>query len=169
MSKRTVVDQKMCDMVKLMMAGKPKLKTVADMLGIGVSTVQRIQAAGYDAGMYKELTEQRKRTEQRKAKEAEEKAHTKIWDEQKTCGVNYEEEQVPGQMEMDLQTEEEGAREMAEYLHCEDAPVKKAEIISFMRLFAGKTEQQIQLMSEVCMKLDKMIDNQAQILRRMDK
>ena len=153
MSKRTVVDQKMCDMVKLMMAGKPKLKTVADMMGIGISTVQRIQAAGYDAEEYQKNTEARKVKKPAAEVTAQEDVR----------------EQVPGQMEMDLQTGEEGAREMAEYLHCEDAPVKKVEIISFMRLFAGKTELLSQFLAELGVKMDKIIDNQAQILRRMDK
>lgn len=63
MSKRTIVDQKMCDMVRMMMAGKPKIKTVADMLGVGASTIQRIQAAGFDAQKYKQLTGERKAKE----------------------------------------------------------------------------------------------------------
>ena len=159
MSKRTVVDQKMCDMVRLMMAGKPKLRTVADMMGIGISTVQRIQAAGYDAEEY------RKNTEARKAKAPEAEAT-----------AQEETEQVPGQIEMNLKMTEDSAEGTAEYLHCKNEPVTKTEIISFMRLYAGKTEQQIQWMEEECSllhrileKLDKMNDNMSQILRRMDK
>ena len=152
MSKRTVVDQKMCDMVKLMMAGKPKLKTVADMMGIGISTVQRIQAAGYDAEEYQKNTEARKET----------KAHKKIWDEKKTGGVSYEEEQVPGQMRMFMP---EGGNEPPVQL----MPIQIVDENKVMRFMAGKTELLSRFLAELGEKMDKIIDYQAQLLRKMDK
>lgn len=152
MSKRTVIDQKMCDMVKLMMAGKPKLKTVADMMGIGISTVQRIQAAGYDAEEYQKNTEARKET----------KAHKKIRDEKKTGGVSYEEEQVPGQMRMFMP---EGGNEPPVQL----MPIQIVDENKVIRFLAGKTELLSRFLAELGEKMDKIIDYQAQLLRKMDK
>ena len=139
MSKRTVVDQKMCDMVKLMMAGKPKLKTVADMLGVGASTIQRIQAAGFDAQKYKQLTGERK------AKERQDKEPA-VEDNQ----------ELPGQIKMFFP---EGG----------GAPVQMMDESKLIRFLAGKIDLLSQFLGELGAKLDKIIDNQAQILRRMDK
>lgn len=139
MSKRTIVDQKMCDMVRMMMAGKPKIKTVADMLGVGESTIQRIQAAGFDAQKYKQLNGERKAKERQDKEPAEDNS-----------------EQVPGQMKMSFP---EGG----------GAPVPMMDENKMIRFLAGKIELLSRWMAGVTEKMDKITDNQAQILRRMDK
>ena len=139
MSKRTIVDQKMCDMVRMMMAGRPKIKTVADMLGVGASTIQRIQAAGFDAQKYKQLTGERKAKERQDKEPAADNS-----------------EQVPGQMKMFFP---EGG----------GAPVPTMDENKLIRYLAGKIELLSGWMAGVAEKMDKITDNQAQILRRMDK
>ena len=139
MSKRTIVDQKMCDMVRMMMAGKPKIKTVADMLGVGASTIQRIQAAGFDAQKYKQLTGERKAKERQDKEPAADNS-----------------EQVPGQMKMFFP---EGG----------GAQVPMMDENKLIRFLAGKIDLLSGWMAGVVEKMDKITDNQAQILRRMDK
>lgn len=139
MSKRTIVDQKMCDMVRMMMAGKPKIKTVADMLGVGASTIQRIQAAGFDAQKYKQLTGERKAKERQDKEPAAE-----------------DNQELPGQIKMFFP---EGG----------GAPVQMMDESKLIRFLAGKIDLLSQFLAELGAKLDKIIDNQAQILRRMDK
>ena len=139
MSKRTVVDQKMCDMVKLMMAGKPKIKTVANMLGVGASTIQRIQAAGFDAQKYKQLTGERKAKERQDKEPAAE-----------------ENQELPGQIKMFFP---EGG----------GAPVQMMDENKLIRFLTEKIDLLSFWMAGVVEKMDKITDNQAQILRRMDK
>ena len=52
MGERLVVDQKMCDQVKLMLAGGGNQVQVAKLLGISESTVGRIRRAGYDRAQF---------------------------------------------------------------------------------------------------------------------
>lgn len=139
MSKRTIVDQKMCDMVRMMMAGKTKIKTVADMLGVGASTIQRIQAAGFDAQKYKQLTGERKAKERQDKEPAAE-----------------ENQELPGQIKMFFP---EGG----------GAPVQIYDQDKMIRFLAGKIELLSRWMAGITEKLDKVIDYQAQQLRRMDK
>ena len=139
MSKRTIVDQKMCDMVRMMMAGKPKIKTVADMLGVGASTIQRIQAAGFDAQKYKQLTGERKAKERQDKEPAAE-----------------ENQELPGQIKMFFP---EGG----------GAPVQMMDENKLIRFLTVKLELLNGWAACVAEKMDKITDNQAQILRRMDK
>ena len=87
MSKRLVIDQKLCDKVYKLVMRKLTRKEIAEMLEIGHSTVCRIVDACYDVEEYKRRTEQRKMNMEygQQAKE-----------------IPQETEQVPGQMEMEM-------------------------------------------------------------------
>ena len=85
MSKRLVIDQKLCDKVYKLVMRKLTRKEIAEMLEIGHSTVCRIVDACYDAEEYKRRTEQRK---------------TNTEYGQQAAEIPQETEQVPGQMEM---------------------------------------------------------------------
>lgn len=87
MSKRLVIDQKLCDKVYKLVMRKLTRKEIAEMLEIGHSTVCRIVDACYDAEEYKRRTEQRKMNTEY-GQQAEE--------------IPQETEQVPGQMEMEM-------------------------------------------------------------------
>ena len=87
MSKRLVIDQKLCDKVYKLVMRKLTRKEIAEMLEIGHSTVCRIVDACYDAEEYKRRTEQRKMNMEY-GQQAEE--------------IPQETEQVPGQMEMEM-------------------------------------------------------------------
>ena len=158
MNKRVVIDQDLCDKLQLMMAGKPRRERVAKLLGISIPTLDRIKQAGYDAGQYREnMRAQKQREQEEKKKRAEgPQTHNKVWDEQKTGGVSYDDEQVPGQIRMFMP---EGG----------GTPVQIYDQDKMIRFLAGKIDLLSGWMQGIVEKLDKVIDYQAQQLRRMDK
>lgn len=83
--KRTIIDRELCEKVRVLMLHGLGPKKTAEMLGIGKATVYRIKDAGYDPERYNVNRKQ----EQRQAEPQE-----------------VAEEQVPGQMEMELVTAE---------------------------------------------------------------
>lgn len=99
--KRAVINQKTCDMVRLMMAGKPKMKTVADMLGIGKTSVQRIVAAEYDYTKYLMNTDRRRIEEKNaKADAAIQRLNEAI--EKERAAQKAESVLIPGQIRMEI-------------------------------------------------------------------
>ena len=165
--KKPDITQEICDQVKFLIKGGATNRKAGRFVGLSATTVSRIRTADYNAEQYRKNNEIRN---------AEEKKETEKEPNRMEDLLAAEDNQVPGQMAMDLQPEDDGAKEMAEYLHCEDAPAKKVDIVSFMRLYAGKTGELITWISEACVllhrnmeKLDKINDNLCQILRRLDK
>lgn len=59
MKERTVINQALCDHVKILLAGGAGAKKAAEMLSIGSSTVHRIKQYGFNAEAYKTATEKR--------------------------------------------------------------------------------------------------------------
>lgn len=59
MKERTVINQGLCDHVKILLAGGAGAKKAAEMLNIGSSTVHRIKQYNFDAEAYKAATEKR--------------------------------------------------------------------------------------------------------------
>ena len=85
MGERLVVDQVMCDMARLMMAGGGSQVQVAKLLEISESTLSRIKAAGFSAEQFMRNKEARRLADKVPAAErAEEKA------------------ELPGQVKMEL-------------------------------------------------------------------
>lgn len=131
---RTVITQQLCDHVKALLAGKLTHKKAAEFTGIGKATVDRIVAAGFNAEQYAKNTAAKK--EEKEKKQAEEQKPAVRYGcvytghiEMPQTGIELtpegpvnretitmvreelkkftDENQVPGQMEMDLQPEEE--------------------------------------------------------------
>ena len=127
--KRAVINQKTCDMVRLMMAGKPKMQTVADMLGIGKTSVQRIVAADYNYGQYLANTDRRRIEEKNaKADAAIQRLNDAI--EQERAAQKAEFIPIPGQIRMEIpeQVIEAEKPEMSEQ-------------VKMMRFIAGQVDR----------------------------
>lgn len=162
--KKIAITQDLCRMVELMLKGGAQQKEVGERLGISKATVSRIKTAGYDAKQYRKNTTERVEKEN----QAEEqiiipiKPGKVIRVDQKPDEITVtemEEEQVPGQICMDLHPAEEQKPEMSDQ--------KK-----LMRFLAGKFGDEYELIS-ACMgslthHLVKIEDYLAQILRKMD-
>ena len=130
--KKVAITQDLCRMVELMLKGGAQQKEVGERLGISKATVSRIKTAGYDAEQYRKNTTERV--------EKENLAEGEPVEEQA-------EEQVPGQMKMELP--------LPVTMDAEDLQTK------LMRFQAGQVEK-------VLAKLEKINDNLCQILRKMD-
>ena len=162
--KKVAITQDLCRMVELMLKGGAQQKEVGERLGISKTTVSRIKSAGYDAEQYRKNTTERVEKEN----QAEETVSIPLTPgkvirvDQKPGEITVtemEEEQVPGQICMDLQPAEEQKPEMSDQT-------------KLMRLLAGKTEE-LKDNTKMCaadigVMLSKIEDYLAQILRKMD-
>lgn len=103
-TKRTSIDQALCDHARLLMAGGAKAPEAAEILGIGVSTLYRMKEAGYSAEAYVQNT-----VKERTRRRVELVYDPSIMEEyRKENGTTYSgtdetaEEQLPGQMRMEI-------------------------------------------------------------------
>lgn len=155
--KKVAITQDLCRMVELMLKGGAKQKEVGERLGISKATVSRIKTAGYDLEQYKTNTEFRQIMErQQKAENELEKFER---DEKELQQAKAAEEQVPGQICMDLQPAEEQKPEMSDQT-------------KLMRFLAGKfneVDTTVQVtQAEILLRIGKIEDYLAQILRKLD-
>lgn len=89
---RTVINQELCKKVKLMLAGGANGKEVAELLGIGETTVSRIKKAGFDIVKYNENTDMRRnRKNEEKVPEPEQMKVELIYDQ--SIAEEYRKEQ----------------------------------------------------------------------------
>ena len=141
-AKKVQVTELICRQAQLMRRGGANQTQVAELLGINGSTVSRIEAAGFDLVKYQENRRIRKEKE---AKKAEEKVA---------------EEQITGQMEMELTTAEEPKPEMSEQ-------------VKMMRFQAHQADEIMKKMDECTVqllsKLDRLNDTMSMILRAVRK
>ena len=189
---RTVITQQLCDHVKALLAGKLTHKKAAEFTGIGKATVDRIVAAGFNAEQYAKNTAARK--EEKKAAEEQKQTVrygcvytgtcelpqtgieltpegpvnretiTKVREELKKF---TDENQVPGQMEMDLQPE----------VYPELKAKRDERIMRFQAKQADKIREDIQAAGyrnvkaiyELKAEMSKIRDLLSQVLKRMDK
>ena len=70
MAERLVVDQRMCDSVKFMLAGGAPVMKVQALLGISPATISRIRRADFSAAVFMENNMKRRQAD-RKAEEPE--------------------------------------------------------------------------------------------------
>ena len=132
MKERTVITQELCRKAEIMLA-VAKVPEVAKLLGIGESTLKRIRQHGFDAKAYKKALEDRK----------EEKSRPERKD------LVPAEEQVPGQISMELP---DGTGEKTEM----------SEQAKMMRFQAGQVDK-------LYMMMNRINDNLCQIMRMMRK
>ena len=116
--------------------------------------MSRIKTAGYDAEQYRKDTTERVEKENQADKAAEgiqfplKVEHVIVEDGGVEIVCRRPEEQVPGQISMDLQPAEEQKAEISDQ-------------VKLMRFQAAQVEK-------ITSKLDKVIDYMAQILRKLD-
>ena len=137
-AKKVQITETVCRQAQLMRRGGASQAQVAELLGINNSTVSRIEAAGFDFGKYTEMRRIR-REKERKAKEPEVVLTIRSEELTKT---DQAEEQVPGQIRMDLEPEKP---EMSEQ-------------VKMMRFMAGQVDK-------LYMKLDAINDTLSMVLR----
>lgn len=156
---RTVITQQLCDHVKALLAGGLTISQAAKFANVGEATVGRIKAAGFDAEQYRKNMRAQKQREQEEKKKRS--AVNEIFS-QSILIAREEDNQVPGQMEMDLAEKKkpanyEEAMKEALFENEWDERDKK-----FMRFEAGQVEK-------ICGLLTRIDDKLAQLLRRTDK
>lgn len=160
--KKVAITQDLCRMVELMLKGGAQQKEVGERLGISKATVSRIKTAGYDAEQYRKNTTERVEKENL-AEVGIPLAPGKVLRvDQNANGITVtemEEEQVPGQICMDLKPAEEQKPEMSDQT-------------KLMRFLAGKfneVDTTVQVtQAEILLRIGKIEDYLAQILRKMD-
>lgn len=128
-AKKTQITEQICKQAQLMRKGGANQTEIGKLLGINPCTVSRMEKAEFDFAKYQELLKER-RAKERKQPEAQETA----------------EEQVPGQIEMDLTT----------------TRAEMSEQVKMMRFIAGQVDK-------LYMKLDKLNDTMSMILRAVRK
>ena len=160
--KKVAITQDLCRMVELMLKGGAQQKEVGQRLGISKATVSRIKTAGYDAEQYRKNTTERVEKENMAEVSIPLVPGKVLRVDQNANGITVtemEEEQVPGQICMNLQPAEEQKPEMSDHT-------------KLMRFLAGKTEE-LKDNTKMCaadigVMLAKIEDYLAQILRKMD-
>ena len=161
--KKVAITQDLCRMVELMLKGGAQQKEVGQRLGISKATVSRIKTAGYDAEQYRKNTTERVEKENQAEVSIPLVPGKVLRADQNANGITVtemEEEQVPGQICMDLQPAEE--QKPAEEHDAEDLQTK------MMRFLGGKFGGVEKAEGLIVEKLDKIIDYLAQIMRKMD-
>lgn len=127
-AKKTQITEQICKQARLMRKGGANQTEIGKLLGINPCTVSRMEKAEFDFAKYQELLKER-RAKERKQPETE-----------------VAEEQVPGQIEMDLTT----------------TKAEMSEQVKMMRFIAGQVDK-------LYMKLDKLNDTMSMILRAIRK
>jgi len=153
-AKRVQITDQICKQAKLMRKGGANQMEIAALLGINGSTVSRLEAAGFDLATYTENRKLRKEKEEarkllkQQTKEKERPKVRLIYDPsiaeeyRREQEAKQAEEQVPGQMRMDLIPEKP---EMSDQ-------------VKMMRFIAGQVDK-------LYMKLETINDTVSQILR----
>ena len=133
--KRIEITQGLCRKVQLMMNGGAKAKEIRNLLGISTATISRIKAADFDAFKYQQNSEKRRVVKKAIAPEGvpvlqvpgEEDAELEECAARLDAMASGAEGQVPGQVSM---------------FDAEDSGDIKALVRGFMRLYAGKMDEQ---------------------------
>jgi len=141
---RPNIDQALCNHARILMAGGAATGMAAELLGIGKSTVQKTRQAGFDAEKYQQMKQaEKEKTEQKKELIAEIK-DPKEWKRWPKPAEQPAEEQVPGQICMDLKQKE---------------PEEQGKAYRF----------QAAMVDRIVMEMDKINDTLSMLLRAMRK
>lgn len=127
-AKKTQITEQICKQARLMRKGGANQTEIGKLLGINPCTVSRMEKAEFDFAKYQELLKER-RAKERKQPEPE-----------------AAEEQVPGQMEMDLTPKQ----------------AEMSDQVKMMRFIAGQVDK-------LYMKLETINDTMSMILRAIRK
>lgn len=138
-AKKMQITDQICKQIQLMRKGGANQKEIAELLKISAPTVSRIETAGFDLNRYLE----NKKASREKEKQAKQEPE-----------AQPAEEQVPGQIEMDL---------------AEAKPSELTDQVKMMRFHAHMTETIVARIEkaevQICTKLDRLNDTLCMILR----
>lgn len=146
---RRPVDEKMCRQVQLLLGGGATGEEAAEIVGVSTGTISRIRKAGFDMETFRKNTEERKEREKKAAAPQEPET---------PGGVDYQarvNEEMPGQIEMDLKPAAEEKPEMSDQA-------------KMMRFLGGKFGDTDAVLASIDEKLGKLYDYLGQVLRKMD-
>ena len=126
-AQRTQITEQMCKQVELMRKGGANQTEIGKLLGVNPCTISRIEAAGFDLDKYVEMRKARREQEAAKAKPKVELVYDPgIAEEYKReQEAKKAEEQVDGQMEMDLTTLKPEMSEQVKMMRFQAAQVDK--------------------------------------------
>ena len=130
MTKRTEIDQAMCDHVRILLAGGAGAEQAAAIIGVSEATISRIRRAEVSAEVYRKNKEARRKPAEEPVKQPEE-------------------QQVQGQICMDLVQAAEQKQEMSDQ-------------VKLMRFQAAQ-------MDKLILEIDKLNDTLGMILRAIKK
>lgn len=174
MGERLVVDQQMCDMVKLMLGGGATQEKVSKLMGIGETTVRRIKLAGFDRNTFYMNNDRRRIMEKnRRADRKIAEAMDRLKEEQKeqkpfnrfitADEVHKYNEELNGQMQMELNCEESNKEEKQEQ---EQKGCDQSKLIRFQAGKFGELDTTMQQgLERIAQKLDALSDKMSQIIR----
>ena len=132
-AKRAQITEQICKQIELMRKGGANQTQIGALLGVNPSTISRIESAGFDVDKYLERKREAREKELQKKQAAEE--------------LPQAEEQVPGQIEMEL---------------VETKPAEMTDQVKMMRFQASQVDK-------LSLKLDHLNDTLNMILRVLRK
>ena len=158
-AKKVQITEQICKQIQLMRKGGANQTEIGLLLGINPSTVSRIEKAGFDVEQYLEnKLLAREKEKAAKAVTVELVYDPTIAEEYRREQEQKAEEQVPGQMEMDLTP---------------GKPEEQDRIVKLMRFKAHEIDLILKRMSEcfdmLIMKTDKLNDTMSMVLRALRK
>ena len=127
-AQRTQITEQMCKQVELMRKGGANQTEIGHLLGVNPCTISRIEAAGFDLDKYVEMRKARREQEAAKAKPKVELVYDPGIAEEyrrEQEAKKAEEQQVEGQIEMDLTTLKPEMSEQVKMMRFQAAQVDK--------------------------------------------
>ena len=170
-AKKMQVTDQICKQVQLMRKGGANQTEIGKLLGINPCTVSRMEAAGFDMQRYTEMRKERREKEKARANVSQESWATGVElvydpsiaeDYRREQEAKRAEEQVPGQMKMNLTTGEKKEEEAAAF-----------DQVKMMRFLAGRFDviekSQALGVEMLRMEIDKLNDTMSMVLRAIRK
>ena len=163
-AKRTQVTETICKQAQLMRKGGANQTEIAELLGVNACTISRIEKAGFDLATYQATRRLEKQMEK-------EKKTPKVVLEIKSEDLTATDEQVPGQLRMEIPEKIEGAPINATY--ADEIGREYPERVKLMRFQAHMTEDlkktMIEMISIVTVNQNKLYDMVCQLIRAIRK
>lgn len=161
---KLIIDERLCKQVRLMMAGGANAEQIAKLVGASATTIRRIRRAGFDAETFAEMNKVRRMAEQQAREMAVAEVPETVKAEDIISAVN-EEEQVPGQMRMELPEKPLTVAEAPEQVTGIQIGFDENKMMRFLASKFGEVQKEIGVTAH---KIETVCDYLAQILRKMD-
>lgn len=163
-AKRTQVTETICKQAQLMRKGGANQTEIAELLGVNACTISRIEKAGFDLATYQATRRLEKQMEK-------EKKTPKVVLEIKSEDLTATDEQVPGQLRMEIPEKIEGVPINATY--ADEIGREYPERVKLMRFQAHMADDlkktMIEMISIVTVNQNKLYDMVCQLIRAVRK